>query len=160
MKYTIPKCRKIRPDVIYSSLEIQKLINMIMLDGKKDVATKIVYSAIDGIKDKILAKHATVAAGISHIVNQVSPQLGISRRKVGGSVYSVPVKLTPQKSMSRGLKNIADRVKTKKDARSNIATKVLMDEFLDILEGKGYCINQKITMHKNAEANKAYAHFQ
>ena len=146
--------RKIYPDPKYGSVVISKFINSIMYDGKRSRAEKILYTALDKLKEK--SKEDTVKIFNSAISN-VKPNLEVRSRRVGGATYQVPVEVKPSRSQALALRWIMDA--TRKRKNKTMADK-LYAEILDASQNKGSAIKKREDTHKMAEANKAFAHFR
>ena len=152
-KKTQPK-KKIVPDPKFNSVIIPKLINNIMYDGKKTVAEKIVYDAIDKIKSKSKDEPITV---FNDAINNVRPTVEVRSRRVGGATYQVPVEVKAKRSQALALRWIIDASRKRKD--KNMSDK-LFNEIFDAYQNRGSAIKKKEDTHKMAESNKAFAHFR
>ena len=141
-------------DPKYKSVIIPKLINSIMLDGKKTIAEKIVYDAIDKIKSKSKDEPLTV---FNDAINNVRPNVEVRSRRVGGATYQVPVEVKSKRSQALALRWIIDASRKRKD--KNMSDK-LFNEIFDAYQNKGLAIKKKEDTHKMAESNKAFAHFR
>ena len=131
-----------------------KLINSIMYDGKKTVAEKIVYDAIDKIKSKSKDEPITV---FNDAINNVRPTVEVRSRRVGGATYQVPVEVKAKRSQALALRWIIDASRKRKD--KNMSDK-LFNEIFDAYQNRGSAIKKKEDTHKMAESNKAFAHFR
>ena len=141
-------------DPKYKSVIITKLIKSIMYDGKKTVAEKIVYDAIDKIKSKSKDEPITV---FNDAVNNVRPTVEVRSRRVGGATYQVPVEVKAKRSQALALRWIIDASRKRKD--KNMSDK-LFNEIFDAYQNRGSAIKKKEDTHKMAESNKAFAHFR
>ena len=141
-------------DPKYKSVIIPKLINSIMLDGKKTIAEKIVYDAIDKIKSKSKDEPLTV---FNDAINNVRPTVEVRSRRVGGATYQVPVEVKPKRAQALALRWIMDA--TRKRKNKTMAEK-LYSEIIDASQNKGSAIKKREDTHKMAESNKAFAHFR
>ena len=141
-------------DPKYKSVIIPKLINSIMYDGKKTVAEKIVYDAIDKIKSKSKDEPITV---FNDAINNVRPTVEVRSRRVGGATYQVPVEVKSKRAQALALRWIMDA--TRKRKNKTMAEK-LYAELMDASQNKGSAIKKREDTHKMAEANKAFAHFR
>ncbi|MFL2888467.1 MAG: 30S ribosomal protein S7 [Pelagibacterales bacterium MED-G40] len=146
--------RKIYPDPKYGSVVISKFINSIMYDGKRSTAEKILYSALEKIKEK--SKEDPVKIFNSAISN-VKPNLEVRSRRVGGATYQVPVEVKSSRSQALALRWIMDA--TRKRKNKTMAEKLYF-ELLDASQNKGSAIKKREDTHKMAESNKAFAHFR
>ena len=141
-------------DPKYKSVIIPKLINSIMYDGKKITAEKIVYEAIDKIKNKSKDEPITV---FNDAINNVRPTVEVRSRRVGGATYQVPVEVKTKRSQALALRWIIDASRKRKDKKMSDK---LFNEIYDAYQNKGSAIKKKEDTHKMAESNKAFAHFR
>ncbi len=141
-------------DPKYKSVIIPKLINSIMLDGKKTTAEKIVYDAIDKIKLKSKDEPMNV---FNDAVNNVRPTVEVRSRRVGGATYQVPVEVKAKRSQALALRWIIDASRKRKDKKMSDK---LFNEIFDAYQNRGSAIKKKEDTHKMAESNKAFAHFR
>ena len=147
--------RKVLPDSRYKSELITRFINAVMQDGKKEVAEKIVYGALEQAKNKLIEKYGTVAEGFEAVIMLVGPTIQTKTCRVGGSNYQVPVELPAYKRIFMGMKLLKKAAGKKKGRNMD---KALAQEIMDAMEEKGEAYKEKITIQKMAAANKAYAH--
>ena len=149
----VPK-RDVLPDPVYNSKLVTKLINSIMLDGKKGVAQKIVYDAFDIIKEKT---GKNPAEAFEAAMENVMPVLEVKSRRVGGSNYQVPMDVRPERRQTLGLRWITaySRARGEKTMKERLAA-----EIMDAMNGTGGAVKKRDDVHKMAEANKAFAHFR
>ena len=141
-------------DPKYKSVIIPKLINSIMLDGKKTIAEKIVYDAIDKIKSKSKDEPLTV---FNDAINNVRPTVEVRSRRGGGATYQVPVEVKAKRSQALALRWIIDASRKRKDKKMSDK---LFNEIFDAYQKRGSAIKKKEDTHKMAESNKAFAHFR
>ena len=141
-------------DPRYKSTIIPKLINSIMYDGKKTVAEKIVYEAIDKIKSKSKEEPITV---FNEAINNIRPTVEVKSRRVGGATYQVPVEVKPKRSQALALRWLIDASRKRKN--NNMSDKIF-NEIYDAYQNRGSAIKKKEDTHKMAESNKAFAHFR
>lgn len=149
----VPK-REVLPDPVYNSKVLTKLINQVMLDGKKSIAESIVYGAMDIIKEKTGRDPLEV---FDAAMKNVMPVLEVKARRVGGANYQVPVEVRPDRRQTlaiRWLTNFA-RARTGKSMKEKLAA-----EIMDASAGTGGSVKKKEDTHKMAEANKAFAHYR
>ena len=151
-KRRAPK-RKNYPDPKYKSEVISKFINSIMYDGKRSTAEKILYSALDKMKNKNQDPLKVFNTAISN----VRPNLEVRSRRVGGATYQVPVEVKSNRSQALALRWLLDASRKRKN--KTMAEK-LSFELLDAYQKKGSAIKKKEDTHKMAESNKAFAHFR
>ena len=149
----VPK-REILPDPVYNSVLVTKLINGVMLDGKKGVAQKVVYDAFDIIKEKT-GKEPLDA--FTEAMNNIMPALEVKARRVGGATYQVPIEVRPARRQTLALRWLVDysRTRSEKTMKERLA-----GEIMDACNNLGNAVKKREDMHKNAEANKAFAHFR
>ena len=146
--------REILPDPVYNSTLVSKLINNIMLDGKKGVAQKIVYDAFDTVKEKT-GKDPLEA--FQAALNNIMPTLEVKARRVGGSTYQVPIEVRPARRQTLGLRWLItySRARGEKKMADRLA-----GEIMDALNETGAAVKKREDTHKMAEANKAFAHYR
>ena len=146
--------RDVLPDPLYNSKLVIKLINNIMLDGKKGVAQKIVYEAFDIIKDKTGEEPLTV---FEKAMENIMPVLEVKARRVGGATYQVPIEVRADRRQTLGLRWLTtySRNRSERTMKERLA-----NEILDALNGNGGAAKKCDDTHKMAEANKAFAHFR
>ena len=149
----VPK-REILPDPVYNSVLVTKLINSIMLDSKKGVAQKVVYDAFDIIKEKT-GKDPLEA--FTEAMKNIMPSLEVKARRVGGATYQVPIEVRPARRQTLALRWLVDysRKRGEKTMKERLA-----GEIMDACNSLGAAVKKREDMHKNAEANKAFAHFR
>ena len=149
----VPK-REVLPDPMYRSVLVTKLINSVMLDGKKGVAQKVVYGAFDVVKEKTDKDPVEV---FTAALENIMPSLEVKARRVGGATYQVPVEVRPERRQTLGLRWLTTYAR----ARSERTMKErLAGELMDAANNTGAAVKRREDMHKNAEANKAFAHFR
>ena len=146
--------RDVIADPMYNSKIVTKLINNVMLDGKKTVAQKIVYDAFDIIKEKQEKDPLEV---FEEALNNVMPVLEVKARRVGGATYQVPLEIRPERRQTLGLRWLVSYARNRHE--KTMAEK-LSAEILDAIAGNGGAFKKKEDMHKMAEANKAFAHYK
>ena len=143
------------PDPLYNSVVVTKFINKVMLDGKKSVAEKIFYSAIEIISSKNEEKRGIEV--FTEAVENVKPILEVKSRRVGGATYQVPVEVRPERQLSLSLRWLVDS--SRKRNERTMAQR-LANELMDAADNKGSAFKKKEDMYKMAEANKAFAHYR
>jgi small subunit ribosomal protein S7 len=149
----VPK-RDILPDPVYQDLKVAKLINTVMLDGKKGLAQEIVYGSFDRIKEKTGEEGVEV---FNKALENVMPVLEVKARRVGGSNYQVPVEVRPERRQTLALRWI---VNAARDRSERTMIERLSAELMDATNGQGAAYRKKEEMHRAAEANKAFAHYR
>lgn len=149
----VPK-REVLPDPIYHDVRVTKLVNNIMLDGKKGVAQTIVYGAFDIIKEKSGLDAMEV---FEKALENVMPMLEVKARRVGGANYQVPVEVRPERRQTLALRWIVSFARSRGE-RTMIER--LANELLDAMNGAGGAFRRKEEMHRMADANRAFAHYR
>ena len=146
--------RDVLPDPLYNSKLVTRLINNIMLDGKKGVAQKIVYGAFDIVKEKT-GKDPLEA--FEQAMENIMPVLEIKARRVGGATYQVPMEVRPERRQTLGLRWLTNysRARSEKTMRERLA-----GEIMDACNNTGAAVKKREDTHKMAEANKAFSHFR
>ena len=146
--------RDVLPDPIYKSKVVTKLINRIMLDGKKGVAEKILYEAFDMVKEKTGEDPVVV---FEKALENIKPQLEVKSKRVGGSNYQVPVEVSETRSQTLGLRWLVNYARLRNGHTMAIN---LADEIIDASNGTGNAVKKREDTHRMAEANKAFAHYR
>lgn len=149
----VPK-REILPDPIYNSVLVTKLVNSIMLDGKKGVAQKVVYGAFQIVEEK------TGKSGLEafqQAMENIMPAVEVKTRRVGGANYQVPIEVRPERRQTLGLRWLTNysRARSEKTMRERLA-----GEIMDACNNTGAAVKKREDTHKMAEANKAFSHFR
>ena len=152
-KGNIPK-REILPDPVYNSVVVAKLINSVMLDGKKGVAQGIVYEAFDKIKETTGEEPLEI---FQKAINNIMPQVEVKARRVGGANYQVPVEVRAERRQTLGLRWLTRYTRARGE---RTMAERLAKEILDASNGVGASVKKKEDTHKMAEANKAFAHYR
>lgn len=149
----VPK-REVLPDPVYNSVLVTKLINSIMLDGKKGVAQKVVYEAFEIIEQKT-GKNGLEA--FTEALNNIMPALEVKARRVGGATYQVPIEVRPDRRQTLGLRWLTSfaRKRSEKTMKERLA-----GEIMDACNSTGSAVKKREDTHKMAESNKAFAHFR
>ena len=146
--------RDVLPDAIYNSKVVTKLINTVMLDGKKGTAEKIIYEAFDMIKEKTGKNPVEV---FEAAMENIMPLLEVKSRRVGGSNYQVPIEVRAERRQTLGLRWLVQYSKNR--SGRGMANK-LASEIMDAANGVGGAVKKREDTHKMAEANKAFAHYR
>ena len=146
--------RDVLPDPIYNSKVVTKLINNIMLDGKKSVAQGIVYGAFEIIKEK---EQKDALEVFEAALENVMPVLEVKARRVGGATYQVPLEIRPERRQTLGLRWLVTYARKRHE--KTMAEK-LAGEIIDAINGNGGAFKKKEDTHRMAEANKAFAHYK
>ena len=149
----VPK-REILPDPKFNSVEVAKFANVIMLSGKKAVAERIIYGALDVIKTKTGKDPLEV---FGQAVNNVKPMVEVKSRRVGGANYQVPVEVRPVRRMALSMRWLREAANKRSEKSAALR---LAGELIDAAEGKGGAMKKRDEVHRMADANKAFAHFR
>ena len=149
----VPK-REVLPDPVYKSTLVTKLVNSVMLDGKKGVAQRVVYGAFEIVEQKT-GKNGLDA--FQQAMENIMPSLEIKSRRVGGATYQVPLEVRPERRQTLGLRWLTaySRKRSERTMKERLA-----GELMDAANNLGSAVKKREEMHKNAEANKAFAHFR
>lgn len=142
------------PDPKYGDIVLTKFMNKVMLAGKKSVAEKIVYGALQNIEDK--TKQSPLET-FHAALNNVKPEMEVRSRRVGGATYQVPMEVRPDRAQSLGIRWIVDNARKRSE---KTMTDRLTNELLDAASGRGSAFKKKEDVHKMAEANRAFAHYR
>ena len=146
--------RDVLPDPLYNSKLVTRLINNVMVDGKRGVAQKIVYGAFDIIREKSGKEPLEV---FEQAMENIMPQLEVKARRVGGATYQVPIEVRPDRRQTLGLRWLTaySRSRSDRTMRERLAA-----EILDAVNGNGGAAKKRDDTHKMAEANRAFAHYR
>ena len=146
--------RDVLPDPIYNSKVVTKLVNCIMLDGKKGIAQTILYEAFDIVKEKTGEEAMTV---FNKAMENITPALEVKSRRVGGSNYQVPIEVTPARGQALAIRWLVKyaRLRGGRGMAENLA-----NELIDASNGTGAACKKREDTHRMAEANKAFAHYR
>ena len=146
--------REVLPDPMYNNIVVTKLINNIMLDGKKGVAQSIVYGAFEIIAEKT-GKDAVEV--FTQAMENIMPVLEVKARRVGGATYQVPIEVRPERRQTLGLRwlTLYARQRNERTMRERLA-----GEILDAINNMGSAVKKKEDTHKMAEANRAFSHYR
>ena len=141
-------------DPVYNDVLVAKFVNKIMLDGKKSVAQKIIYSSFDQLKEKVTGEEPLTV--FKKAVENIKPQLEVRSRRVGGATYQVPVDVRPTRRVTLALRWLAANSRSR--GEKDMATRVA-NELLDAYNNRGNSIKKKEDVHRMAEANRAFSHY-
>lgn len=146
--------REVLPDPKFGNVTLAKFMNMVMISGKKSVAERIVYGALDSVQEKLNKDPLEV---FDEALENIAPLVEVKSRRVGGATYQVPVEVSPRRQLSLALRWLIDYA-------SNRGEKTMKDklaaEILDASNGRGNAVKKKDDTHRMAEANKAFAHYR
>ena len=150
----VPK-REILPDPLYRSVLVTKLVNSIMLDGKKGVAQKVVYGAFDIVKEQ--TGNDPLEVFTTNAMENIMPSLEVKARRVGGATYQVPMEVRPERRQTLGLRWLTGyaRKRSERTMKERLA-----GELMDAANNLGSAVKKREETHKMAESNKAFAHFR
>ena len=149
----VPK-REVLPDPKFGSTELAKFMNVVMLDGKKAVAERIVYGALEQISKKTGKDAIEVFA---NAIGNVKPMVEVKSRRVGGANYQVPVEVRPSRRLALAMRWVREAARKRGEKSMDLR---LAGELLDAAEGRGGAMKKRDEVHRMAEANKAFAHFR
>ncbi len=149
----VPK-REVLPDPVYGDVRVAKLINNVMLDGKKELAQTIVYAAFDLMEDRVGQAPLEI---FNQAMENVMPVLEVKARRVGGSNYQVPIEVRPERRQTLALRWIvvAARARSERTMKERLA-----NELIDASKQTGSAFRRKEEIHRMAEANRAFAHYR
>ena len=149
--------REVQPDLKYGSTKVTKLINRVMNDGKKTVAQKQVYGALEILAEKT-GRNALEM--FEEVLDRAQPQMEVRSRRVGGASYQVPLPVKPRRASSLVMRWLVEQANKRSSKEYHTFAEKLAAEMLDALNDQGGTINKRDTSHKMADANKAFAHFR
>ncbi|WP_028536240.1 30S ribosomal protein S7 [Paludibacterium yongneupense] len=149
----VPK-REILPDPKFGSQDLSKFMNVVMIDGKKSVAERIIYGALDQIEKKSGKSPLEV---FNAALSNAKPVVEVKSRRVGGANYQVPVEVRPARRMALAMRWLRDAARKRGEKSMDLR---LAGELLDAAEGRGGAMKKREEVHRMAEANKAFSHFR
>ena len=149
-----PPRRELMPDPIYRSVLVTQFVNKVLVRGKRSTAERIVYGALDIIKDKTGAEPV---ATLKRAMDNVKPQLEVKSRRVGGATYQVPIEVRPRRATTLAIRWL---VGYSRQRREKTMAERLANELLDASNTTGSSVKRKDDVHKMAESNKAFAHYR
>lgn len=148
--------RDIPADSFYGSKVVQKFINVIMNEGKKSLARKIVYGALEVLGKSVSNDKAKTLELLDKVLTNVKPQVEVKARRVGGRVYQVPIQVRPRRAQSLALNWI---IESSKKRKGKTMLEKLAKELVDASEGNGESVKKRASVHKMADANRAFSHY-
>ena len=154
MRKAKAETREIQPDPVYNSVTVNRLINKIMLDGKKSLAEKKVYEAMDMVKEETGEEPVTV---LQEGLDNIKPVLEVKSRRVGGSNYQIPVEVDDLRKASLALRWLVEAIKNRNERR---LVERIANELLEAYNNSGGAVRKKEEVHRMAEANRAFAHYR
>ena len=146
--------RAITPDVQYHSEKLARFINKVMQDGKKSKAERIVYTALDIVKEQVSRDPLEV---FEEALKNTTPLLAVKPRRIGGATYQIPVEVAAERGLSRAMRWLIDTARARK---GRPMAEKLAAELMDASRGEGATVKKRIDTHKMAEANRAFAHYR
>jgi small subunit ribosomal protein S7 len=149
-----PPRRELMPDPIYRSVLVTQFVNKVLVRGKRSTAERIVYGALDVIKDKTGSEPV---ATLKRAMDNVKPQLEVKSRRVGGATYQVPIEVKPRRASTLAIRWL---VGYSRQRREKTMAERLANELLDASNSTGSSVKRKDDVHKMAESNKAFAHYR
>ena len=157
MRKTKPKKRQILPDPVFGDKRVTKFVNHLMFDGKKSLSYDIFYSALDIVTEKLANEEKSALEIWKAALDNVTPQVEVKSRRVGGATFQVPTEVRPDRKESISMKNLI--LYARKRGGRSMSDK-LAAEIVDAYNGQGGSFKRKEDMHRMAEANRAFAHFR
>lgn len=148
--------RDIGVDARFKSPVVQKLINMIMERGKKSLAQRIVYDALDFIAEKQGGSEEKAFGVFEKAISQIRPAVEVKSRRVGGGIYQIPVEVRPNRALALSLRWLIKSAQARNDKTMSLR---LAKELLEAAEGNGSAVKKKSDVHRMAEANRAFSHY-
>ena len=150
----VPEKREVLPDPKYSNKTLAKFMNHVMVSGKKSVAEKIVYGALDRIKERASSDPLEV---FDAALEAVAPSVEVKSRRVGGATYQVPVEVRPSRRTALAMRWLVDAARSRGEESMPLR---LAGELMDAAEGRGSAVRRREDTHRMADANKAFAHYR
>ncbi len=157
MRKAKPKKRVILPDPKFNDRKVSKFVNHLMYDGKKNTSYEIFYAALDKVKAKLPNEEKSVLEIWKKALENITPQIEVKSRRVGGATFQVPTEIRPERKESLSMKNMI--LYARKRSGKSMADK-LSAEIIDAFNEQGGAFKRKEDMHRMAEANRAFAHFR
>ncbi len=157
MRKAKPKKRVILPDPVFNEVKVSKFVNHLMYDGKKNISYGIFYDALEIVKTKLPNEEKTPLEIWKKALDNVTPQVEVKSRRVGGATFQVPTEIRPDRKESISMKNLI--LYARKRGGKTMADK-LASEIMDAFNEQGGAFKRKEDMHRMAEANRAFAHFR
>ena len=146
--------REIKPDMKYNTVLVSKMINKVMWDGKKSIAMKIVYGALEKLAEKT---KVDPLEALKKAIDNVKPEVELKSRRIGGATYQIPVEVNPERQVSLALRWIINFARLRK---GKPMSDKLAEEIFDAYNGTGAAVKKRDDTHKMAEAKRAFAHFR
>ena len=149
--------RSILPDPKYKSQLLAKFMNMVMTDGKKSVAERIIYGALDRISERTSVSEEQSLEMLETALENIKPAVEVKSRRVGGATYQVPVEVRPQRRQTLAMRWVIDAARRRSE---KTMAQRLAHELMDAAENRGAAVKKKEDVHRMAEANKAFSHYR
>ncbi len=146
--------REILPDPKFKSEKLARFINLAMLSGKKSVAERMIYGALDTVAERTSSDALEI---FDSALDNVKPMVEVKSRRVGGATYQVPVEVRPQRQMALAMRWIVETARKRSEKSMHLR---LAGELIDAAEGRGGAVKKREDTHRMAEANKAFSHFR
>lgn len=156
MRHAKVQKRTVTPDLVYNNVLVAKFINRMMLSGKKSVAQQQLYGAFDLLKQKDQNPIETFEKALQN----VSPRVEVKSRRIGGANYQVPQEVRSDRKMSLAIRWLLEAARKRSNKEYHTFMEKLAQELLDAVQNQGEAVKKKEVMHRQAEANKAFAHFR
>lgn len=157
MRKTKPRKRQVLPDPVFGDVKVTKFVNHLMYDGKKNIAYDIFYSALEKVKTKLPNDEKSALEIWKSALDNVTPQVEVKSRRVGGATFQVPTEIRPDRKESVSMKNMI--IFARRRGGKTMSDK-LSAEIVDAYNSQGGAFKRKEDMHRMAEANRAFAHFR
>ena len=148
--------REVLPDPKFNSLIVTEFIGIVLKEGKKTVAERIVYSAIEGLAEKIEGEE-TALEKFETALDNIKPHLEVKSRRVGGATYQVPIEVRPRRAKALAMRWLVDAAKKRSE---NTMSQKLSNELVSAFKNEGNAVRKRVETHKMADANKAFAHYR
>lgn len=149
-----PEKREIEPDIRYNNLYVAMFVNRLMYDGKKSVAQRLIYDSFDMIEERVGRSGVEV---FEQALQNVTPQIEVRPRRVGGATYQVPVPVEPYRQMSLAMRWLLTAARNRS---GQTMSEKLANEFIDAANNQGAAVKKRDDTHRMAEANRAFSHFR
>lgn len=156
MRHKKTEKREAKPDALYKNTLVAKFINKVMRDGKKTAAQKAVYDAFAAIE----TQGRDPLDVFEKVIQNVAPRQEVKARRVGGASYQIPIEVRGERRISLAIRWIIEAARARSNREHHTFAEKLAAEFIDVLEGRGNAVKKRDTMHRMAEANRAFAHFR
>ena len=151
------KIRKVSPDFVYQSQLVNRLINKVMVSGKKTIAQKHVYQALAVAQKKQNEEPLEI---LTKVVDNIKPRMMVRPRRIGGAAYQIPVSVSVQRQLPLAIRWLVEAARARPNSEYHTFAEKLAAELVDAFEGKGGAVKKKEDVHRMAEANKAFSHFR